>query len=100
MFKGQINKTLVLVLALALLAAPATALAQETITLRHYKFDSRPESTALLHELAEEFHAMHPNIRIDISTGPEGPEYEEHVKVMLAAGYAPDIVEFYTGITS
>jgi len=94
------GKRIALLLALALLVLSAAAHAQETITLRHYKFNARADQLAILEQLAEEFHQLHPHIRIDISTGPEGPEYEENVKVMLAGGVPPDITEFYTGIAS
>jgi len=78
----------------------AQAAAQETITLRHYKFNARAEQVALLQRLADEFHRLHPHITIEIATGPEGPEYEQNVKVMLAGGVPPDVTEFYTGIAS
>ncbi len=87
--------------ALVGLAAPALALdSGQKVTLTHYKFNSRADQVAILQKLADQFHQEHPNITINIITGPEGPEYEDKVKVMLAGGNPPDITEFYTTLAS
>jgi multiple sugar transport system substrate-binding protein len=77
-----------------------TLAAEKSITLTHYKFNSRADQVAILQQLADEFHQQYPHITINIITGPEGPEYEEKVKVMLVGGQPPDITEFYTSLAS
>lgn len=73
---------------------------QKAITLHHYKFNARANQLEVLQKLAAEFHAENPHISVEITTGPEGPEYEEKVKVMLAGGAPPDVTEFYPAIAS
>jgi multiple sugar transport system substrate-binding protein len=87
------------VLCLACMAG-AHAAEQKAITLHHYKFNARANQLEILQKLAEEFHTENPHISVDITTGPEGPEYEEKVKVMLAGGAPPDVTEFYPAIAS
>lgn len=74
--------------------------ANEQVTLFHYKFNARVEQLQLLEQLAAEFEAQNPHITIEILTGPESPEYEEKVKIMLAGGKPPDVTEFYPLIAS
>ncbi len=56
--------------------------------------DSRTEwFPAMVQEMLDEFHALHPNIRVFYTPEPEGPSIADRVLAAMEAGTAPDVFQ-------
>lgn len=77
-------------LLLGLLALPVAA----QVNLVHTVYSNHgPAWEAYLKEMAEEFHKLHPNIRVEILPGGSSWSYIDKVVAMMAGGVAPDITD-------
>ena len=88
---NRLSRLLSLVLIATLLLTSA-AMAEETITLRIVESLTSETRTAVIREIADEYEALHPNIKIEIISPPfEGADAK--ISQMLMAKQDADIVE-------
>ncbi|WP_119069941.1 ABC transporter substrate-binding protein [Aggregatilinea lenta] len=90
----MLRKSLVTLLVVVMLAAlvPASALAQDSVTIRFYNFSSDPDHVEDLQTIIDAFEAENPNITIEVSSAPFA-DYFTLLEADLVGGDAPDVFE-------
>jgi multiple sugar transport system substrate-binding protein len=90
----MLRKGLVTLLVVVMLAAlvPASALAQDSVTIRYYNFSSDPDHVEDLQTIIDAFEAENPNITIEVSSAPFA-DYFTLLEADLVGGDAPDVFE-------
>lgn len=85
----------ILVLALAFSAFPATSRAADPVTLEWWSVDSEEYSEAVQREMVKAFEAENPNIKVNLTVLPESG-YNDKMTTTLGAGQgAPDVALFW-----
>ncbi len=90
------SASMLTLLGVGLVAAPANAASQITITVSNYE----GQGTSLTDEqlIAQEYMKLHPNVKIEIDSIPNN--YLTKILTEIAAGTAPDIMEVGDGQVS